>query len=104
MIQDCPVEVLDRLFEVTAYADPKKAQATLRSLMLTCSYFRTIARRHFIRIVCLSNEEKMNAFVYYLLQVLEGGDYGKGLHAAHPAFGGGGRVPLEIRQQGLVLQ
>ena len=92
VIQACPVELLDKLFEFTAYADPKNAPASLRSLMLTCSYFHPIARRHFIRIVCLPNEEKMNAFAYYLLQVLEGGDYGKGvLPIQHLAVVGGYR-------------
>jgi len=79
MIQGCPVEVLDRFFEFAAYSDPRKAQVTLRSLMLTCSYIRTIARRHFIDIVCLPNAEKVIEFGGYLKQVVGGGDYGKGV-------------------------
>ena len=47
--------------------------------MLTCSYFSTIAKRHFIRVVCLPNAEKVNAFAGYLKQVLESGDYGIGV-------------------------
>ena len=89
MIQGCPVEVLDRFFEFAAYSDPKKAQATLRSLMLTCSYIRTIARRHSIQIVCLPHAEKAIEFGGYLQQVVEGGDYGKGvLPIQHLAVGG----------------
>ena len=76
MIQGCPVEVLDKILEYTPYSDPENAQATLCSLMLTCSHFRTIAKRHFIRIVCLSNADKVIAFVEYLMQVVESGDYG----------------------------
>ena len=44
--------------------------------MLTCDYFRTIAKRHFIRIVCLTNVEKIDAFASYLTQLVESGEYG----------------------------
>ena len=90
MIQSYPVELLDKLFEFTAYSDPKIAQTTLRSLILTCSYFRTIARRHFIRIVCLPNEGRVIEFASYLQQVVGGGDYGKSmLPIQHVTVAGG---------------
>jgi hypothetical protein len=93
MIQGCPVEVLDKIFEYTAYSDPENAQATLCSLMLTCSHFRTIAKRHFIRIVCLPNAEKVIAFAGYLKQVVESGDYGNGvLPIQHLAVAGKYRI------------
>jgi len=76
MIQDCPVEVLDNIFDHTTYLDPENAQAVLCSLMLTCSHFRVIAKRHFIRIVCLPDAGKVNAFTGYLMRVVESGDYG----------------------------
>jgi hypothetical protein len=79
MIQTCPVEVLDKIFESTAYSDPENAQLTLCSLMLTCSHFRTIAKRHFIRVTCLSNAEKVNAFASFLKGAVESGDYGNGM-------------------------
>ena len=75
-IQSCPVEVLDKIFESTAYSDPENAKAGLYSLMLTCSHFRTIAKRHFIRIVCLPDAEKINAFASYLKHLVKSGDYG----------------------------
>ena len=78
-IQGCPVEVFDKILEYTPYSDPEKAQATLYSLMRTCSHFHTIAKRHFIRIVCLSTAEKVIAFAGYLRQVVESGDYGNGM-------------------------
>ena len=78
-IQGCPVEVLDNIFEYTAYLAPRNAQATLYSLMLTCSHFHAIAKRHFIRIVCLQSASKVNSFFYWLNQVVESGDYGKGV-------------------------
>ena len=71
-----PVEVLDKAFEYTAYADPENAQAMLCSLMLTCSHFRTIAKRHLIRIMCLTNVEQINSFADYLEQMVESGNYG----------------------------
>lgn len=90
MIQGYPVELLEGLFEFAAYSDPRSSQATLHSLMLTCSYFRTIARRHLIRIVCLPNEEKVIKFASYLQQVVGGGDYGKSmLPIQHLAVAGG---------------
>ena len=79
MIEGCPVEILDKIFELSAYSDPEHAQATIYALMLTCSYFHTVAERHFIRIVCLPNAEKVNAFASYLKQVVKGADYGKGV-------------------------
>ena len=92
MIQGYPVELLGKLFEFTAYSDPINAPATLRSLMLTCSYFRTITRRHFIHIVCLPSEEKIIEFASYLQQVVGGGDYGKSmLPIQHLAVAGGFR-------------
>ena len=94
MIQGCPVELLDKIFESTAYSDPENAQSTLYSLMLTCSYFRTIAKRHFIRIVCLPNAETVKAFASYLIHVVEDGDYGKGvLPIRHLAMTGKYRIP-----------
>ena len=94
MVQGCPVEVLDHIFEYTIYLDPENAQATLCSLMLTCSHFRTIAKRHFIRIVCLPNAEKINVFASYLKQMVESGDYGKGrLPIHHLAVMGKYRIP-----------
>ena len=94
MIQGCPVEVLDNIFEYTAYSDPENAQVTLRSLMLTCSHFRAIAKRHFIRIVCLPNAEKVNAFARYLKHVVESGDYGNSmLPIQHLAVAGEYRRP-----------
>jgi hypothetical protein len=94
MIQNCPVEVLDNIFDYTAYLDPENAQAILCSLMLTCSHFRVIAKRHFIRIACLPNAEKVNAFAGYLKQVVESGDYGNlVLPIQHLAVGGKYRVP-----------
>ena len=76
MIQGCPVEVLDDILEYIAYSNPQNAQATLGSLMLTCSHFLSITKRHFNRIVCLPNAKKINAFAGYLKQVVESGDYG----------------------------
>ncbi len=94
MIQGCPVELLDKIFESTAYSDPENAKTTLYSLMLTCSYFRTIAKRHFIRIVCLPNAETVNAFASYLMHVVKSGDYGKGaLPIQHLAVTGKYRIP-----------
>ena len=93
-IQSCPVEVLDKIFESTAYSDPENANATLYSLMLTCSHFRMIAKRHFIRIVCLPNAEKVNAFASYLKQVVKSGDYGKSaLPIQHLAVAGNYHIP-----------
>ena len=94
MIQGCPVEVLDNIFEYTAYSDPENAQVTLRSLMLTCSHFRAIAKRHFICIVSLPNAEKVNAFAGYLKQVVESSDYGNSvLPIQHLAVAGEYRSP-----------
>ena len=94
MIQGCPVELLDKIFESVAYSDPENAKSTLYSLMLTCSYFRTIAKRHFIRIVCLPNAETVNAFASYLKHVVKSGDYGKGaLPIQHLAVTGKYRIP-----------
>ena len=93
-IQSCPVEVLDKIFESTAYSDPENAQATLYSLMLTCSHFRTIAKRHFIRIVCLPSAEMVNSFASYLKNVVKSGEYGKGvLPIQHLAVAGNYRIP-----------
>jgi len=75
MIQDCPVEILDKIFECMAYSDLENSQSTLCPLMLTCSCFHTIAKRHVIRIVCLTNAKRVNAFAGYLKQVVESGDY-----------------------------
>src|SRR5258707_11485780 len=94
VIQSCPVEILDKIFECSAYSDPQNAQATLRSLMLTCSNFRTIAKRHFIRIVCLPNAEKVNVFADYLKRVVKSGDYGNiVLPIQHLAVAGKYRIP-----------
>ena len=76
MIQSCPVEVLDNIFECTVYSNPENGQTTLCSLMLTCSYFRKIAKRHFIRVVCLANAEKVDKFAGYLDGRVESGEYG----------------------------
>jgi len=93
MIQGCPVEVLDNIFECMAYSDPENAQANLCSLMLTCSYFGKIAKRHFIRIVCLPNAEKVNAFAGHLMQLVEGGEYGnRVLPIQHLAVAGTYRI------------
>ena len=92
-IQSCPVEVLDKMFESTAYSDPENAKTNLYSLMLTCSHFRTIAKRHFIRIVCLPNAEMVNMFASYLKNVVKSGDYGKGvLPIQHLAMAGNYRI------------
>jgi len=94
MIQNCPVEILDNIFDHTTYLDPENAQAVLCSLMRTCSHFRVIAKRHFIRIVCLPNARKVNAFVGYLIQVVESGDYGnRVLPIQHLAVAGKYRLP-----------
>ena len=94
MIQNCPVEVLDDIFDCTAYSDPENAQAVLCSLMLTCSHFRVIAKRHFIRIVCLPNAEKVNAFAGYLKRVVKSDDYGsRVLPIQHLAVAGKYRIP-----------
>ena len=94
MVQGCPVEVLDHIFEYTIYLDPENAQATLCSLMLTCSHFRTIAKRHFIHIVYLPNAEKVNVFASYLKQMVESGEYGKDmLPIQHLAVMGEYRIP-----------
>jgi len=93
-IQNCPVEVLDNIFDHTAYLDPENAQALLCSLMLTCSHFRVIAKRHFIRIVCLPDAGKVNAFTGYLTRVVENGDYGtRVLPIQHLAVAGEFRIP-----------
>jgi hypothetical protein len=100
MIQYCPVEVLDKIFEYSAYSDPENAKVTLCSLMVTCSYFRTIAKRHFVRIVCLRNAEKVNAFASYLERVIESGDYGKVvLPIQHFAVAGKYRIPRGLSNE-----
>ena len=48
-------------------------------LMHICSDSRTIAKRHFLSIVCLPNAKKANAFADDFNQVAESGDYGKGV-------------------------
>jgi hypothetical protein len=94
MMKRCPVETLDKIFGYTAYSDPEKAQATLCSLMRTCTHFRTIAKRHSIRIVCLRNAKKVDAFAAYLRQVVESGDYGDVvLPIQHLAVAGKGSAP-----------
>jgi len=94
-IQRCPVEVLDKIFESTAYSNPRNAQATLYSLMLTCLHFRVIAKRHFIRVACLPNARKINLFLDWLRRVIESGDYGKAvLPIQHLAVAGEGRYYL----------
>jgi hypothetical protein len=91
-IQSCPVEVLDNIFEYSAYLDPRNAQRALFSLMLTCSHFRVIAKRHFIRVVCLPSAVKVNSFYDWLQRVVECGDYGKGMAPIqHLAVAGDGR-------------
>jgi len=91
-IQSCPVEVLDKIFEYTAYSNPRNAQAALCSLTLTCSLFRAIAKRHFIRVVCLPSAVKINLFFDWLKRVVESGDYGKRvLPIQHLAMAGEGR-------------
>jgi len=91
-VQSCPVEVLDKIFEYTAYSDPRNAQAALYSLMLTCLHFRVIAKRHFIRVACLPNAGKINLFFDWLKRLLESGDYGKAvLPIQHLAVAGEGR-------------
>jgi hypothetical protein len=101
-IQSCPVEVLDKIFEYIAYSDPKNAQVNLHPLRLTCSHFRTIAKRHFIRIVCLPNADKVNGFAIYLKNMVERGDYGNSmLPIQHLAVAGKYRIPrgLSFRQR-----
>ena len=76
------------------YLDPENAQAVLCSLMRICSHFRVIAKRHFIRIVCLPNARKVNAFTGYLIQVVESGGYGtRVLPIQHLAVAGKYRLP-----------
>jgi len=73
---------------------PENAQANLCSLMLNCSSFSTIAKRHFIRIVCLPNTERVNAFAGYLMQLVEGGEYGnRVLPIQHLAVASKYRIP-----------
>ena len=76
IIQSCPVKVLDNIFECTVYSDSENGQTTLCSLTLTCSYYRKITKRHFVRIVCLSRIEKVNKFTNYLPGVVESDEYG----------------------------
>jgi hypothetical protein len=79
-IQNCVVEVLDTIFECNPYSDPENAQATLRSLMLTCSYFRAIAKRRLLCIVYLSNAERSTHLLvtsdkwWVFLQEMDGPD------------------------------
>ena len=96
-IQSCSVEILDKIFEEMAHSDPENTQATLFSLMSTCSHFHTIAKRHFIRIVCLPNAAKVNAFGGYLKQVVGSGDYGNSLlPIQHLAVAGEYRIRLGL--------
>ena len=65
--------------------------------MLTCSAFSTIAKRHFIRIVCLPNTERVNAFAGYLMQLVEGGEHGNCvLPIQHLAVAGKYRIPRSL--------
>ena len=92
MIESCPVEVLDNIFECTAYTDPENAQATFSSRML---YFHKIAKHHPIRVVCLASMERVNPFAVHLTSVVKSGEYGESvLPIQHLAVVGRSRPSL----------
>lgn len=74
-IQHCPVEVLDRIFEWVAFLSPRNAPAALSSVMMVCSHFQTVAKRHLLRIICLPTAEKTVAFVSFLKEAVNSGEY-----------------------------
>ena len=66
MVQGCPVEVLDSIFEHTSILRPSECPSGLPLITVHCSHFRAIATGHFIRIVCLPTAEKVNGFAGHL--------------------------------------
>jgi len=78
-IQHCPDEVLDMIFQLLPFQSPDKAPATLLHTLLTCRRFCAIAKRHFIRVVCLESAERVNLFAAYLTKLTNAGAYGSAL-------------------------
>jgi len=94
IIQRCPVEVLDRIFEWLAFLSPRNAPAALSSVMLVCSHFQTVAKRHLIRVICLPTAEKTVAFASFLKEAVNSGEYATSfLPVEHLALIGRFRTP-----------
>ena len=93
-IQRCPVEVLDKIFEWVAFLSPRNAPAALSSVMMVCSHFQTVAKRHLLRIICLSTAKKAVAFVLFLKEAVNSGEYATSfLPMEHLALIGRFRIP-----------
>jgi len=75
LIQRCPNEVLDMVFQLLPFQSPGNAPGVW-STMRTCSRFRAIAERHLIRVVCLRSAKRVTLFAAYLTQLINTGAYG----------------------------
>jgi hypothetical protein len=99
-IQRCPVEVLDRIFEWIAFLSPRNAPAALSSVMMVCSHFQTVAKRHLIRVICLPTAEKAVAFASFLKGVVNSGEYATSfLSIEHLALVGRGWAAFRNRSE-----